>query len=117
MKRNYKLKYHLRNYIKQELYDYNRNKQILEDLQNNMLNLNTNPTINSKTLLIVSKKINSIEKVYNSLNQEEKEMFDIIFNKGCNQLYAKTYYNITKDMYYNAMNKIIYLTAVEYGQI
>ena len=44
-------------------------------------------------------------------------MFDIIFNKGCNQLYAKTYYNITKDMYYNAMNKIIYLTAVEYGQI
>ena len=37
MKRNYKLKYHLRNYIKQELYDYTRNKQILEDLQNNML--------------------------------------------------------------------------------
>ena len=38
MKRNYKLKYHLRNYIKQELYDYNRNKQILEDLQKNILN-------------------------------------------------------------------------------
>lgn len=33
MRKDYKLKYHLRNYIKQELYDYNRNKKILKDIQ------------------------------------------------------------------------------------
>lgn len=110
--RNYKVSYHLRNYIKQELYDYNRNKQILQELTNQKSN-----QVATKTLLILTKKINNIEKVYKKLNENEKELFNIIFEKGCNQLYAKTYYNITKDMYYNAMNKIIYLVAQEYEQI
>ena len=113
--RNYKLKYHLRNYIKQELYDYNRNKKILKDLQKNLVK--SSQTVNSKTILILSRKINSIEKVYHNLNENEQELFKIIFEKGCNQLYARTYYNISKDMYYNAMNKIIYLTAKEYELI
>lgn len=115
MRKNYKLKYHLRQYIKQELYDFNKNKQILKDLENKIKT--TNQLVNSKTLLILAKKINSIERVYGNLNEEEQELFNIIFEKGCNQLYAKTYYNVTKDMYYNAMNKIIYLTAKEYEQI
>lgn len=113
MRKDYKIKYHLRNYIKQELYDFNKNKQILEDLQKNL----SSQLINTKSILILTKKINSIQKVYDSLVPEEQELFDIIFNKGCNQLYAKSYYNVTKDMYYNAMNKIIYLTAQEYDQI
>lgn len=110
--KNYKVSYHLRNYIKQELYDYNRNKQILQELSNQKTN-----QVTTKTLLILTKKINSIENVYKKLNENDKELFNIIFAKGCNQLYAKTYYNITKDMYYNAMNKIIYLVAQEYEQI
>jgi hypothetical protein len=110
--RNYKVSYHLRNYIKQELYDYNRNKQILQELTNQKSN-----QVATKTLLILTKKINNIEKVYKKLNENDQELFNIIFEKGCNQLYAKTYYNITKDMYYNAMNKIIYLVAQEYEQI
>lgn len=114
MKR-YKLKYHLRSYIKQELYDYKRNEKILQDLQKKLVK--SSQSINSRTILILSRKINSIEKVYNVLNENEKELFNIIFVKGCNQLYAKTYYNVTKDMYYNAMNKIIYLVAQEYEQI
>lgn len=110
--KNYKIDYHLRNYIKQELYDYHKNKQILQELASKKTN-----QVRTKTLLILTKKINNIEKVYNSLNENDKELFNIIFEKGCNQLYAKTYYNITKDMYYNAMNKIIYLVAQEYEQI
>lgn len=109
---NYKVSYHLRNYIKQELYDYNRNKQILQDLT-----MKNTSKVTTKTLLILTKKVNCIENVYNRLNENEKELFNIIFEKGCNHLYAKTYYNITKDMYYNGMNKIIYLTAQEYEQI
>lgn len=110
--KNYKVSYHLRNYIKQELYDYNRNKQILQELTSQKSN-----QVATKTLLILTKKINNIEKVYKNLNENDKELFNIIFEKGCNQLYAKTYYNITKDMYYNSMNKIIYLVAQEYEQI
>lgn len=115
MRKNYKIKYHLRNYIKQELYDFNQNKKILNDLQKKISS--TNSMVNSKTILILAKKVNNIERVYEKLTKEEQELFDIIFLKGCNQLYAKTYYNVTKDMYYNAMNKIIYLTAKEYEQI
>lgn len=115
MRKDYKIKYHLRNYIKQELYDFTQNKKILNDLQKKISN--TNSMVNSKTILILAKKVNNIERVYEKLNKEEKELFGIIFTKGCNQLYAKTYYNVTKDMYYNAMNKIIYLTAKEYEQI
>ena len=115
--KNYKLSYHLRNYIKQELYDFKKNKQILKDVQKNMQSIGTSQAVNSKTILILQKKITSIEKVYKNLNENDKELFNIIFEKGCNQLYAKTYYNVTKDMYYNAMNKIIYLTAIEYEQI
>ena len=110
--KNYKLSHHLRNYIKQELYDYNRNKQILQDLSSQK-----SSQIPTKTLLILTKKVHSIEKVYQGLNENDQELFNIIFEKGCNQLYAKTYYNITKDMFYNAMNKIIYLVAQEYEQI
>ena len=112
MKNNYKLKYHLRNYIKQELYDYNRNKQILQELSNQKTS-----QVATKTLLILTKKINCIENVYNSLNENDQELFNIIFKNGCSQLYAKSYYNITKDMYYNSMNKIIYKVAQEYEQI
>lgn len=117
MRKNYKLKYHLRQYIKQELYDFNKNKQILKDVQNNLKSIKTSQSVNSSSILILQKKITGIEKVYNNLGPEEKELFNIIFEKGCNQLYARTYYNITKDMYYNAMNKIIYLVAKEYQQI
>ena len=109
---NYKVSYHLRNYIKQELYDYNRNKQIIQELTNQKTS-----QVATKSLLILTKKVNCIENVYNKLNENDQELFNIIFEKGCNQLYARTYYNVTKDMYYNAMNKIIYLVAQEYEQI
>lgn len=114
---NYKLDSHLRNYIKQELYDYKKNKQMLENLDKGLLKKNHKPNISSRSILIITKKIKSIEKIYKSLPEEEKQAFEVIFNQGCNQLYAKTYYNITKDMYYNSMNKIIYLVAREYEQI
>lgn len=107
---NYKVENHLRNYIKQELYDYKKNKKILEELKKDT-------RISSRSILIITRKIERIDKVYENLPDEEKKAFNIIFNQGCNQLYAKTYYDITKDMYYNSMNKIIYLVAKEYEQI
>lgn len=117
MRKNYKLKYHLRQYIKQELYDFNKNKKILVDVQNNLKSIKNSQAVDSNSILILQRKITCIEKVYDGLNKDEQELFNIIFEKGCNQLYARTYYNITKDMYYNGMNKIIYLTAKEYQQI
>ena len=40
-----------------------------------------------------------------------------IFFEHHSQIYAEVNDNITKDMYYNIMNKMIYLTALEFELI
>ena len=44
-------------------------------------------------------------------------MVEKIFFERCNQAHMETYYYVTKDMYYNTMNKIIYLVAIEFELI
>lgn len=137
MRKNSKLPQHVKNYIKAELYDYVENKMELEKLQQDILfsssandgqpkskNQISNPTeqkaeklITSRSILIVTDKINKIDRALAKLNKSDKEIVELIFQKGYSQIYAQMHCNITKDMYYNAMNKIIYLTAIEYGEI
>lgn len=108
----YKLPLHIKNYVKQELYDYNKNKLFIKNLQKQ----NPNELI-TKTLLIATSKINQIENVLNGLTKEEQELIEIIFFKRTNQVKAETYYYISKDAYYNIMNKMLYLTAIEFNLI
>lgn len=108
----YKLPLHIKNYVKTELYDYRKNKKIINNLQNQRPN-----EINTRTLLIATQKINLIENVLNKLNQEEKELINIIFFDKTNQVRAEAYYYISKDAYYNIMNKMLYLTAKEFNLI
>ena len=136
MKKIYKLPKHVKNYITQELYNYEYNKKKLIELQNDILlegstsdgqprgNQTSDTTyrkaeklITSKSILIVTDKINKIEKAFSKLNEDEKEIAEIIFIKGHSQVYAEMYDYIKKDAYYNMKNKIIYLTAIEYGEI
>lgn len=132
----YKLPRHVRNFIKSELYNYEFNKKKLKEIQYDILYSSstsdgqprgnqtsdttyqkTEKLITSRSILIVTDKINKIERALSKLNDSDKEIVDIIFFKGHNQIYAQMNDNITKDMYYNAMNKMIYLTAIEYGEI
>ena len=108
----YKLPLHIKNYVKQELYDYKKNKNFIEELQNKQSN-----ELTTKTLLIATRKINQIENVIQNLSNEEKELIEIIFFKKTNQTKAEMYYYISKDAYYNTMNKMLYLTAIEFNLI
>lgn len=136
MRKDYKIDNHIRSYIKKELYNYEYNKKKLADLQEEIIESTTtadgqprgNSTsdstfqkaeklISSRSILIVTKKIQNIENAINKLNKEEQEMAKIIFFKGHKQVYAQMHDNITKDMYYNVMNKTIYLTALEFEVI
>lgn len=107
----YKLPLHIKNYVKQELYDFKKNKKLLEALQKNSSETTT------RTLLIATQKINLIENVIKNLSKEEQELVEIIFFKRNNQVRAETYYYISKDAYYNIMNKMLYLTAIEFNLI
>ena len=109
MRNKYKLPLHIKNYVKKELYDYKKNKNKLDEIQ---------PTsISTRTILIATQRIEQIEKVYSNLSKEDKKMVDKIFFEKCSQIYMETNYYITKDMYYNAMNKILYLVATEFELI
>lgn len=98
----YKLPWHVRQFVKQELNDYNRNKQRIAMLKGN-----------TKSLILANERISQIEKVFDSLNAEDREVAELIFVRHYSQKKAETMSGISYRMYYNAMNKILYLTAEE----
>ncbi len=109
MGKKYKLPLHIKKYIQTELYDYKKNKKLIVMLEKE--------NVSTRTYLLAIQRINKIDKVYNNLSKEEKETFEKIFIEKHNQVYAATHDNITKDMYYNIKNKIIYITAIEFDLI
>ena len=108
MRNKYKLPLHIKNYVKKELYDYKRNKIKLNELD---------PNTSTRTILIATQKVQQIENILNKLSKEDTKMVEKIFFERCSQVYMETNYYITKDMYYNTMNKIIYLVAIEFELI
>lgn len=101
-KNKYKLPWHIRQYVKQELLNYKRNKQLLNDF-----------TASTRTLLLAEKRLKAIENVLEHLNEEDRELAEIIFIDKYSQAGAEEAKSVTKAMYYNCMNKVIYLTAIE----
>ena len=132
--KNLLLSKHEKSFIKGELYNYNNNLKKLKELQDDIIysssandgqpkgngivdqvSLKAEKLISSKSILIVTDKIQKIQNAINRLSEDDKESYEIIFNKGCNQVYAQMNYGISKDMYYGAMNRIIKAVAIEYG--
>lgn len=108
MCKKYKLPLHIKNYIQTELYDYKKNKKIIETISN---------STSTRTLLLAIQRLDKIEKVYKNLSKEDKEAVKKIFFEKHNQVYAEMNDGITKDMYYNIKNKMIYYTAIEFDLI
>lgn len=101
-KNKYKMPWHVRQYVKTELMDYKTNRKILDRLEGN-----------TKALLLAEKRLKQIDKVLDSLNEEDRETAEIIFFEQYTQAGAEMAKNVTKAMYYNCMNKVIYLVAKE----
>ncbi len=134
---NYKVSRHIKKKIENELYQYWDNKRELEEMQQDIIDSSPEPpdgqpkgnnTSNtteqkaiklrtSRTILILTRRLEYIEKAIKRLNEDEKKVFEIIFKERHNQKMAETYKYISKDSYYNTYNKIIYFTAVEFGDI
>jgi len=58
-------------------------------------------------------RLKQIENVLNSLNKEDREAAELIFIDKYTQSGAEIARGLSKAAYYNAMNKVIYLVAVE----
>lgn len=134
---NYKIPRHIKSYITSELYNFENNKKMLKELQEQILYASGGSSdgqpkgtttsdityqkveklTSSRSILIVTDKINKVERAITKLSIDEKEIAEMIFFKGYTQLYAETHYYISKRVYYNVKNKLIYLTAIEYNMI
>lgn len=102
MKNKYKIPWHVRQYVKRELMDYRKNKKLLASYKGS-----------TRGLLLAEKRISQIEKVVNGLNKEDADAAEIIFFDQYTQAGAEVAHGLTKAMYYNTMNKVIYLAALE----
>ena len=132
----YKIDKHIKKYIKTELNNYENNKKKIQEIESNIIDetpyndgqprgnetsdtvaKKTNKLLTTRALLIATDKVNKIDRALTKLTEEEQRDVKCIFFKGHTQIYAELHDNISKDMYYNIMDKMIYLTAIEYGEI
>lgn len=88
--------------------DYKKNKLLMQDL-----NKYNSDAIDTKGLILASRRIAQIEAVLQKLNEEDRQAADIIFIQQYGQIGAEVAKGLSKNAYYNAMNKVIYLVAVE----
>lgn len=108
----YKIDKHIKKYIAAELYNYEENKKRIEKLV-----IKNDKSVTTRGVLIAIEKIKNIERALDKFSDQEKSDIKKIFFKGHSQIYAELNDGISKDMYYHLKDKMIYLTAIEYGQI
>ena len=109
MKNNYKIPWHIRQYVKRELMDYKDNKKLVEKYKSNIAAYKGD----TRALLLVFARLKYIETVLDSLNKEDREAAEIIFIDQYTQSGAEIAKGLSKKAFYNAMNKVIYLVARE----
>lgn len=97
----YKVPWHVRTYVMQELKDYKKNVARFNALQDN-----------TRELLIIKKRLNGIDKVFNDLDDIDRETAQKIFFEKLKVKDAKQY-GISQDVYYYTLRKVVYLTAYE----
>ena len=102
MKNKYKIPWHVRQYVKKELMDYKNNKKLMAKYKGD-----------TRGLILANMRLSQIENVLNTLNKEDREAAELIFIDKYTQSGAEIAKGLSKAAYYNAMNKVIYLVAVE----
>ena len=102
MKSKYKLPWHVRQYVKKELMDYKNNKKLIAKYKGD-----------TRGLILANKRLSQIDNVFQRLNKEDREAAEIIFIEKYTVNGAEVTKGLSKAAYYNTMNKVIYLTAIE----
>lgn len=141
MRAIYKVPNHVKRNIINELYLYWKNKKELDEIEQEIVDESpNNPEVNIKpknkvskpaeskalriigtkstrAFIIAQRRIGYIENAIKRLNDEDREVFELIFRDGYSQQKAYFEKGVSKDTYYNVYNKIIYLVAIEFGEI
>ena len=141
MRANYKVPKRVRGKIITELYQYWENKRQLEELDTDIIDstpqrdetgirskyLISKPTENkalklaeglsTRAIIQATRRIHYIDNAMKRLNPADKEVVEMIFKEGYSQIRAEIDKGISYDTYYNVFNKIIYFTALEFGEI
>lgn len=136
MRKDYKVPAWVKKNVMNELYHYWDNVKLLEELKEDIIEASPAPPdglprgntvgspteskvmrLNSRAILVTANKIMQIENMQKMLNNYEKEVFEVIFKEKRNNVQAYMQKGITKDMYYNLRNKIVWLTAMEMGYV
>lgn len=82
--------------------DYKSNKKLIAHYKGD-----------TRGLILANKRLSQIECVLDRLNKEDREAAELIFIDQYTQSGAEIAKGLSKAAYYNAMNKVIYLTAIE----
>ena len=104
--KKYKVDWHVRLYVKQELHDLKKNKKLLAESSN----------LDTHSRLVFSKRLADIEAGLAKLDEEERKIADKIFNERYSQVKAE-FEGIGRRTYYNVMDKAIYYVAREINLI
>ena len=102
MKDKYKLPWHVRQFVKKELMDYKGNKRLIQKHSGD-----------TRSLLLAQVRISQVDRVFDRLNKEDREVAEAIFIDQYTQAGAETALHISKSTYYGTMSKVIYMTARE----
>lgn len=141
MRADYGVPKHIKRRVIDELYLYWKNKKDLEEIESDIIdessaspevnikskNMVSKPTENkaiklsgqksTRAIIVAQRRIAYIENAIKRLNEEDEEIFYLIFRDGYSQKTAYFEKGISKDTYYGVFNKIIYLVALEFGEI
>ena len=127
MRKQYKIPNYIREYIKNELYQYWDNCKELEEIRQDIMDESPSPIdgqpkgsgigkptekkaikiteqMSTKRILKAEKNMQGIKRAFARLAKEEMEVVELIFKEGKSQIYAQMNYGISKDTYYNTMN-------------
>lgn len=107
----YKVPRAIRGFIKTEIKEYPENKKEYCILVKSG-NIET-----TRDMIKVKSRLDSIERVFNSLDEQERKEAELIFFSHYTREGLEVAHGITTRVYFRLKNKIIYLVAREYGLI
>ena len=109
MKNRYKTPPHVRAYVLRQLENYKADKKLIKNSEK----LFKEYEIDTRDLILAVKRVKQIDRVFNRLDETDREAATLIFIDGYSQQGAEIAKGLSKSAYYRLMDKIIYLTARE----
>ena len=97
-----------KNFVKTEIFEMKKNKKDLENIDIKGKR--------SRTLIKIEERILAIEKTFRELNPEDRKIAEMIFFEKLSRGKLEAM-GIGRRTYYNIMDKVIYLAAINMNEL